>query len=328
MIRIGLLGASRIARGAVIKPAEDLDGVVVSRVAASSTARAEDYAREHKIPGIEADYAALVTSDDVDLVYNALPPSGHREWSIRALEAGKHVLCEKPFSLDAAEAAAMVAAADATGMQLIEAFHYRYHPLFERVLEILRAGEIGAVRSATAHFNVPIKATPGELRYEAALGGGALMDLGCYPLHWVRMVAGNEPEVIAAEANWHDSGVDDAMKATLRFGGGIEATIRSSMQTSLPEGLDAELRVVGEAGTLSVINPLAPHVGHELIVETPAERRTETVDGETTYHHQLRHVVDVINNGATPLTGGADAVGTMAAIDRIYAKAGRRKPDL
>ena len=323
MIRIGLLGASRIARGAVIKPAEDLDGVVVSRVAASSTARAEDYAREHDIPGIEADYGALVTSNDVDLVYNALPPSGHREWSVRALEAGKHVLCEKPFALNATEAEAMVAAADASGVQLIEAFHYRYHPLFERVLEILRAGAIGAVRSVAAHFNVPIKAAPGELRYDPALGGGALMDLGCYPLHWVRTVAGSEPEVIAAEASWHDSGVDESMRATLRFGGGIEAVIHSSMQASLPEGLDAEMHVVGESGTLTVINPLAPHLGHELIVENSAGRSSESVQGETTYHHQLQHVLDVINNGATPLTGGADAVGTMAAIDRIYAAAGR-----
>ena len=135
MTRIGLLGASRIARGAVIEPVAEIANAKVSRVAASSREKALSYAEEHGIPGIEADYAALVGSDAVDLVYNALPPSGHMRWSIAALESGKHVLCEKPFAMNAREAGKMVAAAEASGRFLIEAFHYRFHPLMLRVLE-------------------------------------------------------------------------------------------------------------------------------------------------------------------------------------------------
>ena len=130
-VRIGLLGASRIARSAIIEPAARIAGVEVTRVAASSADKARRYAVEHGIPGIESDYAALVASDAVDLVYNALPPSGHCRWSIEALAHGKHVLCEKPFAMNAREAEHMLAAAEQANGTLIEAFHYRYHPLFE-----------------------------------------------------------------------------------------------------------------------------------------------------------------------------------------------------
>ncbi|MEM9208997.1 MAG: Gfo/Idh/MocA family oxidoreductase, partial [Pseudomonadota bacterium] len=142
-MRIGLLGASRIGVDAIIKPAADVPGVEVCALAARSPARAAEYADEHAIPAIESDYAALVASPDIDLVYNGLPPSEHKSWTIAALRAGKHVLCEKPFALHADEAADMVRAADETGGKLIEAFHYRFHPLFHRVMEIRDSGVLG-----------------------------------------------------------------------------------------------------------------------------------------------------------------------------------------
>ena len=203
-IRIGLLGASKIARGAVIAPAADIDGVAVTRVAASDRKRAEAYAREHGIPGVEDDYESLVASDDVDLVYNALPPSGHCAWTLAALANGKHVLCEKPFAMNADEAAQMVEASENAPGVLIEAFHYRYHPAFRRLLDILAEGSIGCIQRLSAFFNVTIPHRPGELRHTLELGGGALMDLGCYPLHWVRTVVGEEPDVVSAEATPHD----------------------------------------------------------------------------------------------------------------------------
>ncbi|MEO0998969.1 MAG: Gfo/Idh/MocA family oxidoreductase, partial [Pseudomonadota bacterium] len=174
--------------------------VEVTRVAASSADKATSYASEHDIPAIEEGYAELVASDAVDLVYNALPPSGHRRWSIAALENGKHVLCEKPFALNAGEAAEMAAAAEGSSGLLIEAFHYRFHPLFERVMDIVRSGTLGSIRRLEAHFDVHIPYRPGELRHTPAVGGGALMDLGCYPVHWLRTIMQSEPEVISAEA--------------------------------------------------------------------------------------------------------------------------------
>lgn len=318
MIRVGLLGASRIARGAVLKPANEIAGVEVVAVAARSPQSARAYADEHGIEHVEPDYQALVSSDHVDLVYNALPPSGHKRWTVAALASQKHVLCEKPFALNAEEATAMVDAADEAGRVLIEAFHYRFHPAFNRVLELLRSNAIGSIRAIRCHFDIPVPCVPGELRYDRSLGGGAMMDLGCYPLHWSRTVAGKEPEVVSAQARWHESGVDVAMEAELEFPGGVAARVSSSMSEDLPEGLDAKLHIAGERGELTLINPLAPHIGHELQIREGNEERTETIDGESTYHHQLRHVMDVLSGAATPITGGADAIANMRVLDAIY----------
>ena len=326
MIRIGFLGASRVSRYALIEPAATIEGVAVSAVAAREPARAATFAEENGIPHVEKDYAALVTSDSVDLVYNGLPPSGHARWTIAALEAGKPVLCEKPFAMNAGEARAMVDAAERTGNVLIEAYHYRFHPLFARVLELIRTGSIGAVRDIDAHFNVAIRPVPGELRYDPALGGGAMMDLGCYCVHWARSVAGTEPEVVSASAVRHESGVDVAMTAVLDCPGIMRAEVRASMSGELPDGLDAGLVIGGERGTLRVDNPLAPHMGHALTLETADGVSTEEVPGETTYAHQLRHVIDVLRGNVKPLTGGSDAVATMQGLDAIYRRAGMR-PD-
>lgn len=324
MIRIGLLGASRIARDAVIRPAAEIEGIEVVSVAARSSQRAREYANLHGIPMVEPNYDSLLASAEVDLVYNGLPPSDHMGWTIAALQAGKHVLCEKPFAMNADEAKAMVGAAVESGQVLIEAFHYRFHPLFGRVLQIIESNAIGPVQRVDCHFNVSIPYRPGELRYEKQLGGGAMMDLGCYPVHWARSVIGEEPKVVAAAAEMHESGVDVCTEAELEFPGGITAAVSSSMSETLPRELDAELRVTGEYGSLTVVNPLAPHVGHELVLQSGSEYETETVQGDTTYHHQLRHVVDVIEGNAAQLTGGTDAVANMRVLDEIHRFSGYR----
>ncbi len=326
MIRIGLLGASRVSRYAVIEPAAAIEGIEVTAIAARDAARAESFAGENRILRVEADYESLVASDEVDLVYNGLPPSGHARWTIAALEAGKHVLCEKPFAMNAAEARAMVEAAERTGKVLVEAYHYRFHPLLDRVLAVLDAGDIGAVRGIDAHFNVRIVAEPAEIRYNPALGGGAMMDLGCYCVHWARTVMGAEPEVLSAAAVLHETGVDVEMQAVLGFPSGVRARVSSSMSEDLPDTLDAGLIVEGEHGKMSVINPVAPHMGHELVVETPEGVTREEVAGDTTYHHQLRHVIDVLYGEAERLTGGNDAIASMRVLDDIYRAAGMR-PD-
>jgi predicted dehydrogenase len=324
MIRIGLLGASRVSRYAIIEPAGVVEGVRVSSVAARDPARAAVFARENEIPNVEADYEALVTSDAVDLVYNGLPPSSHAHWTIAALEAGKHVLCEKPFAKNAGEAQEMVDASERSGNLLIEAYHYRFHPLFARVLEAINSGSIGATRELDAHFNVRIAYTPGEIRYDPTLGGGAMMDLGCYCVHWVRTVVGVEPRALSAAAIWHESGVDVGMEAVLEFPGGVLARVRSSMAEDLPGGLDAGLVIKGETGTVTVVNPVAPHAGNELVIETGDGTVREEVGGETTYAYQLRHVRDVLNGRAEPLIGGSDAIANMRVLDDIYRLAGMR----
>jgi predicted dehydrogenase len=326
MIQIGLLGASRVSRYAVIEPAAAIDGIEVSAVAARDAVRAAAFAAETGIPRVAADYEALLASDEVDLVYNGLPPSGHAYWTIAALEAGKHVLCEKPFAMNAAEAQAMVDAAGRSGRVLIEAYHYRFHPLFARLLEVLDSGAIGAVRGIRAHFNVRIPPEPGEIRYDPALGGGAMMDLGCYCVHWARSVMRVEPEVLSAAAVRHETGVDVAMQALLGFPGGVRAELRSSMAEGPDEGLDAGLEITGERGKVTVVNPIAPHMGHELIIEAAGGTSREKVAGDTTFAHQLRHVIGVLQGTVEPLTGGGDAVAGMRVLDAVYRAAGMR-PD-
>ncbi len=167
----------------------------------------------------------------VDLVYNALPPAGHAQWTIAALEAGKDVLCEKPFAMNAAQVRRMNDAAARSGKYLVEAFHYRHHAVMQRAVAIARSGELGTLTSAEAFFEVPIPYRAGELRWTREQGGGALMDLGCYPVHTLRAVLGGEPKVLSAECVL-EHGVDVSTRAALDFAG-VAATLSCSMKRSV-----------------------------------------------------------------------------------------------
>ena len=322
MIRIGILGAARIAPRGIVTPANALLGAEVVAIAARDLARAQDFAAQHSIPMALGSYAELIARDDIDLVYVPLPPSAHLEWCTAALESGKHVLVEKPFANNAQDAAQMVAAARAAERHLIEGFHYRFHPLFERALTALRKGEIGRIRHIEAVFNASLPDTPGEMRYIEALGGGALMDLGCYCLHWIRNVAGDEPSVVSASARCATPGVDIEIEAQLAFTSGPTATLKCSMQPD--DGiLSRRLRVHGDLGVLELDNPVSPHAGATLSIESPTGPMPQIVSGgDTTFHYQLKHVIEVIKGRVQPLTGGDDALGNMRAIDSIYRAAG------
>jgi predicted dehydrogenase len=322
MIRIGILGAARIAPRGIVTPANELLGAEVVAVAARDADRARIFASQHSIPMSFGSYAELVARDDIDLVYCALPPSAHAEWCSAALASGKHVLVEKPFASNAQDATQMVAAARAAGKHLLEGFHYRFHPLFERALAALRGGAIGRIRHVEAAFNADLPDTPGELRYIESLGGGALMDLGCYCMHWIRTVAGEEPTVVSASARCGSPGVDLDVEAELAFTSGPTASLKCSMQPDDGK-LFRRLRVHGDKGLLELDNPVTPHAGATLSIEGETADLPQIVSGgETTFHFQLRHVLEVIEGRARPLTGGDDAIGNMRAIDAVYRAAG------
>jgi predicted dehydrogenase len=324
MIRIGILGAAKIAPPAIIAPASRRTDCEVVSVAASDPARARAFAEAHGLPGSDESYAALIARPDIDLIYNALPPNRHADLSIAALEAGKAVLCEKPFAMNAAEAAAMAEAAARSGRPLVEAFHYRFHPMFEDVLARIRAGAIGKLCAIRSDFSVAIKYKPGELRHEPALGGGALMDLGCYAVHWARTVAGSEPAVTTASCRMSEHGVDLVTEAELAFEGGVTARIRTSMAPG--QRYKALLAIQGTEGTLIARNPLHPSHGHAIEIRRGLSTERFQVHGQTTYDHQLAHMVDVMRGTSAALTGGADAVANMATIDAIYVAAGVVRP--
>ena len=320
MLRIGLLGASRIAPGAVLAPASKRDDVEITCVAARDPHRAAEYAQAHGIPHVAADYGDLLARADVDLIYNGLPPSAHLEWTVAALEAGKPVLCEKPFAMTAGQARTMTQAAERAGLPLIEAFHYRFHNVIRRAEALVRSGALGTIDRAHAVFEAPIARTPDELRWRAELGGGGLMDLGCYPIHALRTLIGEEPQVREARGEFVD-GVDVKMTAVVAFPSGAQAEISCAMA---PEAPAARLTLTGSKGRLEIVNFLAPQLGCRFTTTIDGETKDQPTDGPTTYEAQLEHVVDVMTSGATPLTGGADAVANMAVIDAIYAAAGRK----
>jgi predicted dehydrogenase len=325
MIRIGILGAAKIAPPALIGPVQKRSDCEVVCIAARDPGRARAYADQHGIPEIAEGYDALIARPDIDLIYNAPPPHRHADLTIAALDAGKAVLCEKPFAMNAGEARRMVEAATRNGRPLVEAFHYRFHPMFEEILAQLRGGAIGKLCAIRSEFSVAIKYRPGELRHDPALGGGALMDLGCYALHWARTVAGGEPEVVEAAAMLSEHGADLTTTARLAFDGGVTARIRTSMAPG--QKFKALLAVQGTEGVLVATNPLHPHRGNRIVIRRGLSVKRYAVSGDTTYDHQLAHMIDVMNGKTPPLTGGADAVANMALMDAVYGAAGVPRPD-
>jgi predicted dehydrogenase len=304
---------------ALLRPARDVSGVQVDAVAARDRSRAEKFASKHGIPRVHGSYDDLVSDPAIDAIYNPLPNSHHAEWTIRALEAGKHVLCEKPLAANASEAEQMRDAAERSGRVLMEAFHWRYHPLAARMLEVVASGELGDVRHIEAVFCFPLL-RPGDIRYRLDLAGGATMDAGCYPLHMVRTLAGAEPDVVSARALVASPGVDRRMEAELRFPDGRTGRIVCSLFSRSLLRIGA--RVLGDAGEMRVFNPLAPHLHHRLTVNTRDGRRRERLKGDATYTCQLRAFRAAVRDGAPVPTDAASGVLNMRAIDSVYRAAG------
>lgn len=317
-LRCGVLGAARITPKALIEPARATQAMVVTRVAARDRDRATAFASAHGIADVSDDYRAVIEADDIDVVYNPLPMALHAEWTIAALEAGKHVLCEKPFASNASEAREMVAASERTGMVLGEAFHYWYHPLFQQVLRLVDSGAIGSVRHLNASFDISIGRP--DIRWDYAMSGGSTMDLGCYPIHWVRSVVRSEPLVTKAVAVEDPAAIDAELVAQLSFPGNVTAQVRSSMiNTDTP---DIRLDIEGTAGTIAVVNPLSPQTGNRLTVTNERGTTSGPVEAGDTYEHMVRAFADHVRVGTPFPTRGEDSVANMAVIDACYTAAG------
>lgn len=324
-LRVGILGAASIAPRAVIAPARIHTEVDVTAVAARERVRAETFATRYGIPRVLDGYEALIADPDVDAVYIPLPNGLHGRWTMAALEAGKHVLCEKPLAANAEEARLLAAGAERTGKVLMEAFHYRYHPLALRMHEIVESGALGELRYVEASVCFPLPRF-GDIRYSFSLAGGALMDAGCYPVHMVRMLGGAEPEVLSARPRLQTPEIDRAMQAELRFPGGHAGRIRCSLWSA--DLLRISARAVGEKGELRALNPLAPQIWHRLSVRSRDGTRVEHLPRRPSYAYQLDAFADAVLRGRPTLTPPADSIANMAVIDAVYEKAGMplRKP--
>ncbi len=317
-IRFGIIGAARIAPNALIAAAKLVPEVEVAAIAARDEARARAFAAEHKVPRVHATYRDVIDDPEIDAIYNPLPNSHHCQLSIDALRAGKHVLCEKPMAANAVEAERMSRAARESGRVLGEAFHYHYHPLSERVRELIRSEAVGHLDEVEAHFSVPIPAS--DIRFDWKLAGGCTMDLGCYPLHMISHFTGLAPTVVRAKAQIVPENIDIAMEAVLQFEGGASARMTCSMAQGVRIG--AHFTARGELGEIKVTNPVAPHIGHSLVIRTASGEKQETVAGDTTFTHQLRAFVAAVSGELPFATDDIEAIANMRLIDDVYRAAG------
>jgi predicted dehydrogenase len=317
-LRIGVLGAARITPLALIRPARSVPEVTVAAVAARNRARAGGFAARHGIPVVHSGYADVVDDPTLQAVYIPLPNSLHAEWTQAALAAGKHVLCEKPMTANADEARAVAAAADASGLVVMEAFHYRYHPLMARALDLV--GEVGTIRHVETRLCFPLPKFD-DIRYNRALAGGAAMDAGCYAIHALRTLGGATPSVVSAVAKTQKPDVDRYMSVSFVFPDGATGRATASMWSSTVLGISA--KVIGDAGELRIFNFIMPHVYHRLTLKLhDSSTRRERVAGGPTYGYQLRAFADAVLRGGPVLTPAADAVVNMSLVDDAYRAAG------
>ncbi len=322
-VRLGLVAASRIAVVAVVVPVGDVDGVELVAVAARDRRRAQASAKEWGVDRAYGSYEELIADPEVDAVYIGTPASLHRTWAIAAIEAGKHVLCEKPFAANADDARLIADAAREADVVVMEAFHWRYHPYAEQIRRVLDSGVLGRIDRIEAVFDIPNgRIERDDIRWDLSLGGGATMDLGCYPIQWVRFAAGADPDVVSAEAVCPVNGVDGSLVAELRWPSGVTGSIGSSMIADAAQ-VNAFLKVTGERGTMLATNPLAPQFGGARITVASLDGTvTHEVDDSATYFHQLVAFRDAIVDGAEFPTTADDGVRNMEIVDACYRMAG------
>ena len=318
-VRIGILGAARIAPPALVNPAKKNAEVVVAAVAARDPSRAQAFAAKHGIPRVHDDYDKLIADPNLDAVYNPLPNGLHGRWTRAALAAGKHVLCEKPFTANAAEAREIAELAANSDRVVMEAFHYRYHPLNQRVEEIIASGELGKLERVEAALCFPLPKFS-DIRYNYSLAGGATMDAGCYAVHMARTFGGSTPEVVSAQAKLRDPQVDRAMTAELRFPGGHTGRVRCSMWST--HLLQINAKVVGSQGELRVLNPVMPQNFHRLSVRSANDSRVERFSRRASYAYQLDAFAAAVLRGEPVKTTPEDAIENMTVIDAVYRAAG------
>jgi predicted dehydrogenase len=315
-LRWGLLGTAHINRR-LIPAMRATRRSTIAAVASRAAARAASYARVWDIPVAHDTYDALLHDRSVDAIYIPLPNALHVEWTLRALDAGKHVLCEKPLALVPEDVDRIEAVARATGLVAAEAFMYRHEPLIARVLELLDSGVIGALQLITAGFTYMQSRSP-DVRLDAALGGGSLWDIGCYAVSAARLLAGDEPVEALGMANIAGHGVDDAFSGLLRFPRGVVASVHSGFRAEYRTWLDLS----GSDGVMRVANPFRPGPLEEITVQRGDETRRIAVDGSPAlFVRQIEDFVAAALDGKPPAIPLSESRGNAAALAALYASA-------
>ncbi|MEN3976852.1 Gfo/Idh/MocA family oxidoreductase [Emcibacter sp. SYSU 3D8] len=321
-VRLGVLGAGAIAKYGLFAPVSRVGGIEIVAVGARDAARAGEYAAENGIPRGDT-YQALLDDPDIEAIYVALPNSLHCEWTVKALEAGKAVLCEKPLASNEAEARIMAEAAARTGGLLVEAVHWLYHPQSPRTKEIVDAGTLGALREIEFTFLVPGKYfTADDIRFSTVLSGGATMDLGYYAISFLRFVGG-EPAIAKAVATEFKPGIDGTMKAEMRFPGGCIGRMDLSLNYDADDFIIRAV-ITGERGRMILENPVHPSRGGGIELEIDGVRTVEAPHSRATYDWQALAFAANVREGTPVLTTAEEGIANMRVIDDVYRAAGMK----
>jgi xylose dehydrogenase (NAD/NADP) len=320
-IRLGVLSTARINQ-LTLAGARASEHVKVVAIASRDLARAQHYAAEHEIERAYGSYAELLGDAELEAVYIPLPNALHVQWSERALEAGKHVLCEKPLARSRQEAERAFDTADRAGRILAEAFMYRHHPQTMQIKSLLQAGAVGPLRLIRASQSFPINGAD-DVRLFRELEGGALMDVGCYCVHFARFVAG-EPERVYGEQRLNADGVDLLFSGTMRFAGDIVAQFDSGIDVPQRDFLE----LVGSDGTIEVHDPWMSGEGHKpaILIHRDGDTERLTTDPVDAFALELEDFAAAIRGERAPLCGRDDATAQAAAIEALYASADSRAP--
>jgi predicted dehydrogenase len=316
----GLLSTARINR-ALIPPLQVSRRNKLLAVASRSQATADAYAREKKIPRAYGSYEALLADPEIDVIYNPLPNHLHAEWTIKAVQAGKHVLCEKPLALSVDEVDAIIAAARQHGCVVAEAFMYRHHPQTLKVQEIVQSGSLGTLKLIRGSFTF-VLTREGDVRLKPEWGGGSIWDVGCYPISYARAVVGEEPLEVFGWQVTGPTGIDETFVGQMRFGGGVIAQFDSSFVIPF----HAFMEIVGSEGTLNIPHPFKPGIAEKIYLTRGERIETITIKGGELYSGEVEDMADAILLGRTPRVTLEDSRANVAAIAALLESARTGRP--
>lgn len=321
MLRWGILGTARINRRIIPAMRQSRRGTLTA-IASRTRVRAEAYAREWSIDRAIDGYQALLDDPAIDAVYIPLPNTDHVPWTLAAIAAGKHVLCEKPLALDPADVDRIASAADAAGIVVEEGFMYRHEPLTARVVSLIRGGAIGPVRAVVSGFTFALE--PGtNIRRESSLGGGALWDVGCYPVTYAQLIADQDPTMVFGAARWHAPGVDDEFTGLLQFADGGTASVFGGFRAAYRTWLE----IVGRDGALTVPNPFRPGPLETLQWHRASGVEAIAVTGSPEiFVREIEHFEARILDSAGAVVSLAESRRTAATLSALYASARESAP--
>ncbi|HMK82105.1 MAG TPA: Gfo/Idh/MocA family oxidoreductase [Candidatus Bathyarchaeia archaeon] len=316
-IRWGVLGTANIGRVRVIPAIQHSNNGELVAVASRDSQKARDFASTNNIPTSYGSYESLISASNVDAIYIPLPNSLHREWAIKAAEAGKHVLCEKPLAMNAAECIEMETAARSNNVKLMEAFMYRFHPQIEKMLELVKTGKIGDLRLIHSAFTFRVT-RPNNIRLQPELGGGSLMDVGCYCVNINRTIAAQEPVEVQAYAKWGATGVDEQMTCSLRFSNGILAQFDCALTLDRREFC----QLVGTTGVLDVPLAFLPGTEDTTIRQQQGQNVVlHKIHGVDEYRLMVEYFANCVLKDQTPRYPPSEAAANMRVIEALYRSA-------